>query len=123
MEELLKQLLQAELDKVQKAQAPAAPETPAAPAAPALDIAALAEALKPVIAAAVEENVAKAMPVRQEGVGPKGEPAQPQVNPIDELVKKASTDHKSLTPAEKNAIWSLTYAYMRKGLREDASER
>lgn len=120
MEELLKKLLEVEMAKMENAQKA---ETPAAPAAPAFDMSALVEALKPAIAAAVEENVAKALPARTEGVGPKGEVQAEKPNPLAELVKKANTNPASLTPAEKNAVWALTYAALKQGLREDTSER
>lgn len=130
MDELLKQLLEAELAKVQETAKKAAEPAPAEPAqaTPSFDMAALVEALKPVmnqaIASAVEENVAKAMPAaRAEGVGPKGEVsgAQSEANPLVDLVKKARTSAE-LTPAEKRAVWKLTYHTLRQGLSYDPRE-
>lgn len=118
MEELLKQLLQAELDKVQKATpAPETPKAPETPAAPTFDMAALVEALKP----AIEETVQKAMPAPQrgEGQGSRQEPSEPAKpeNLMSELVQKARKPEE-LSSQEKNAIWSLTEAVLRQGLSD-----
>ena len=129
MEELLKQLLQAELDKVQKATPKAEPETPAA--APETPTTAFnADALRSMI----EEAVQKAMPAapiqRGEGAGSRQESGEPAAavttarkaeEALVALVAKARKPEE-LSQDEKRTIWALTYAGLRAGLRDDPNE-
>ena len=124
LNELLQKLLEAEVAK-------AAPkeETPAAPAAAAAPL--TADALRAIIA----EEVAKAAPApqRPEGEGSRAEAsdvakagtkagADKETQAMVELVKKAaSTNPDELTPAEKRAIWAVTYRALSAGLKKDDS--
>lgn len=125
MEELLKQLLAAELAKVQGAQTQEPveakkAETPAEPQAqpqPAIDMAKLAELIK----TTVSEEVQKAMPApqREQGAGRVGvEGSQPKnaQEALSELVAKARTKPEELTAKEKEAVWALTKSVLGNGL-------
>lgn len=149
LEELMKQLLQAELAKTQAATAAAAAETQvqkaaggregaeSEPEAVEIDMDALVEKMSAAIAPKLEEMVQKAVPapVREEGVGravsadktgqagvagatSEGRDAES----IQELVQKAGRGHKSLSIAERNAIFALTARVLGDGLHESSKD-
>lgn len=153
LEELMKQLLQAELAKTQAATAAAAAaETQvqkaaggregaeSEPEAVEIDMDALVEKMSAAIAPKLEEMVQKAVPApeREEGAGravsadktgqagtagtagAAGEGRDAES--IQELVQKAGRGHKSLSIAERNAIFALTARVLGDGLHESSKD-